>query len=115
MITEKEVQFLRYWERVRVAESTFTSKLSRGLPMAFLFGLPIILTVVVVKLFVPDFSMKISKTSAGAFVTVVIATGIIIVFYAFFRMQYKWEMNEQLYQELKIKENKSIESPKNTN
>lgn len=110
MISEKDIEFLRYWERVRDAESTFTSKLSRGLPMAFLFGLPIILTLVVVKLFVPDFAMKISKTSSGAFVTVVIATGIIIVFYAFFRMQYKWEMNEQLYQELKIKENKSIES-----
>lgn len=110
MISEKDIEFLRYWERVRDAESTFTSKLSRGLPMAILFGLPIILSMVVVKLFVPDFAMKISKTSPGAFVTVVIATGIIIVFYAFFRMQYKWEMNEQLYQELKIKENKSIES-----
>ena len=115
MISEKDIEFLRYWERVRDTEGTFTSKLTRGLPMAFLFGLPIILSVVVVKLFVPDFSMKISKTSPGAFVTVVIATFIIILFYAFFRMQYKWEMNEQLYQELKVKENKSIESSNKKN
>jgi hypothetical protein len=40
---------------------------------------------------------------------------LVIVFYAYFRMQYKWEMNEQLYKELKCKENKKIQSSTNIN
>lgn len=108
MLSEKDIQFLRYWERVRDSESTFMSKLSRGLPMAFLFGLPILLSVVVVRLLMPNYYLKMSQTSPGAFVTVIIAICIIIAFYAYFRMEYKWEMNEQLYQELKFKENKSL-------
>ncbi len=108
MLSEEDIKFLRYWERVRDSESTFMSKLTRGLPMAFLFGLPILLSVVVVRLLMPNYYLKMSQTSPGAFVTVIIAILIIIVFYAFFRMEYKWEMNEQLYQEMKFKENKNI-------
>jgi hypothetical protein len=51
--------------------------------------------------------MKMSATSPGAFITILIAMIIIIVFYAYFRMQYKWEMNEQLYNEIKAKQNKT--------
>lgn len=115
MISEKEVKFLRYWEQVRETESSFTSKLTRGLPMAFLFGLPIILSIIVVRLFMPEWYTKISKTSPGTFITVIIAMCLVILFYAFFRMQYKWEMNEQLYSELKNKENKSIQLSTNNN
>lgn len=104
MISEKEIAFLRYWERNRDIENTFVSKLTRGLPMALLFGLPIILLVMVVRIFFPDWYMKISGTSPGMFTTAVIAMFGIVVFYSYFRMQYKWEMNEQLYKELKAKE-----------
>ncbi|MCW3090998.1 MAG: hypothetical protein JWP81_2067 [Ferruginibacter sp.] len=107
MISEKESAFLSYWERNRDIENTFTSKLTRGLPMAMLFGLPIILLVVVVRLFFPDWYMKISGTSPGMFVTAVVAMIGVVLFYSYFRMQYKWEMNEQLYKELKAKQNKS--------
>ncbi len=99
--------FLRYWERNREIENTFISKLTRGFPMALLFGLPIILLVVVVRLFFPDWYMKISGASPGMFLTAVIAMIGVVIFYSYFRMQYKWEMNEQLYKELKSKENKS--------
>ena len=74
--------------------------------MALLFGLPIILSVILVRIFFPDWFMKISQTSPGTFITVIIAMFIVMLFYSFFRMQYKWEMNEQLYKELKSKENK---------
>ena len=107
MISEKETAFLRYWERNREIENTFISKLTRGFPMALLFGLPIILLIVVVKIFFPDWYMKISGTSPGMFVTAIIAMIGVVIFYSYFRMQYKWEMNEQLYKELKSKENKS--------
>ena len=99
--------FLRYWESNREIENTFGSKLTRGFPMALLFGLPIILLVLVVRLFFPEWYMKMSGTSPGMFFTAVIAMLGVVIFYAYFRMQYKWEMNEQLYKELKSKENKS--------
>jgi len=108
MITEKDKAFLRYWEQNRDFENTFKRKLSGGLPMAILFGLPIILLIVVIRIFLPDWYMKISSTSSGMFFTAVVAMIVVVFFYAYFRMQYKWEMNEQLYQELKSKENKSI-------
>ena len=108
MITEKDKAFLRYWDQNRDFENTFKRKLSGGLPMAILFGLPIILLIVVIRIFLPDWYMKISSTSSGMFFTAVVAMIVVVLFYAYFRMQYKWEMNEQLYQELKSKENKSI-------
>ena len=107
MISEKEIAFLRYWEQNRDREKTFASKLTRGFPMAILFGLPIILLVLVVRIFIPDWYMKMSDTSPGMFITAVLAMIGVVLFYAYFRMQYKWEMNEQLYKELKSKENKS--------
>ncbi len=106
MISEKDIAFLRYWEHNRDTENTFISKVTRGFPMALLFGLPIILLVVVIRLFLPEWYMKISGTSPGMFVTAIIAMMGVVVFYSYFRMQYKWEMNEQLYKELKSKENK---------
>ena len=113
MISEKDKAFLTYWERVRESESTVISKISRGLPMAFLFALPIILSVIVVRLFAPVWYMKMSATSPGAFVTVIVAMLLIIIFYAYFRMQYKWEMNEQLYTEIKSKKYKSDKQQNN--
>ncbi len=107
MLSEKDKAFLHYWELHREKENTVLSKLTRGFPMALLFGLPIILLVVSVRLFLPEWYMKISGTSTGMFFTAVIAMMGVVLFYAFFRMQYKWEMNEQLFKELKIKESKS--------
>ncbi len=104
-MTEKENQFLTYWEKNRETQSTFISKLLRGLPMALLFALPVLLLVVCVWLLFPDWYMKISKTSPGAFIMVIIALMMVVAFYSFFRMQYKWEMNEQLYNEIKAKKN----------
>jgi hypothetical protein len=106
MITERERQFLRYWEQSRDRENTFLSKLIRGLPMALIFSLPILLSVIVIRLFFPDWYTKISQTTPGMFISAIVAVFCLVIFYAYFRMQYKWEMNEQLYQELKIKEDK---------
>jgi len=105
MLTEKDIEFLRYWEKNRESESTFSSKLLSGIPMAILFTLPILLLVLTVWLFIPDWYMKISKTSPGMFISAIFAMILIVLFYSFFRMQFKWENNEQLYKELKNKEN----------
>lgn len=113
MLTEKETKFLRYWEQNRAKESTVISKISRGLPMAVLFALPILLLVVAVWIYFPDWYMKISKTTPGMFITTIFAMFGVILFYSFFRMQFKWESNEQLYHEMKIKEDASNKNSDN--
>lgn len=113
MLTDKEKQFLEYWEQNRDYESLFLSKLLRGLPMSLLFSLPIILSVVAVKLYSPDWDMKISKTSPGTFITIIFAVLLITLFYAFFRMHFKWENNEQVYKIIKLKKEKQNKENQN--
>ncbi|MBC7936300.1 MAG: hypothetical protein H7Y86_13195 [Rhizobacter sp.] len=104
MLTQKELSFIDYWEKEKDIQSRFSSKLLGGLPMATMFGMPVILFILVVYLWFPDWYMKISGTSAGSFIMVVVAVLISILFFSYFRMHFKWEMNEQLYTELKIKQ-----------
>ena len=107
MLTEREVAFITYWETYRTPHNKFWSKLVRGLPMAIMFGLPIILIILAVYIYFPDWYAKLSNTNSGSFVTVVIAVMIAILFFSYFRMHFKWEMNEQLYKELVYKQKKS--------
>ena len=107
MLTEKEKQFLIYWEQNRNVHAEFSSKLLRGFPMALLFSLPILLSILVVKIFFPEWYTKISQTSPGMFATIIFAVLIISLFYAIFRMHSKWEHNEEVYKILKSKENKN--------
>jgi hypothetical protein len=107
MLSEKEVIFLRHWESVREKESSFASKLTRGLPVAFLFGLPILTSVVLVYFLSPEWYTKISQAAAGSTGVILISIFIFILFFSYFRMHFKWEMNEQLYLELKSREKRT--------
>lgn len=95
------MEFMRHWEAVRSRESRFMSKLGRGLPMAMLFGLPVILSLMAVYILSPDWYAKVSVSASGVFETLVLAVVLIILFFSYFRMHFKWEMNEQLYLELR--------------
>jgi membrane protease YdiL (CAAX protease family) len=122
MLTEKEKQFLVRWPTVRVRESSFKHKLLAGLPMALMFALPILIFFAVVKIFfpswfttashkqaeivTPELTERFMKLSAGDIMAAFVAVLIVVLFFSYFRMQYKWEMNEQLYQELKNAEKK---------
>ncbi len=106
MLTEEEENFYAYWEQNRLAFSTTKSKLLRGLPYASLFGLPIILFIGLVYIRFPDWYLKISKTSPESYLVVFIAIIIFIIVYAYIRMHFKWEMNEQAYKEMKQIKNK---------
>ena len=112
MLSDKETQFLVYWEKNREKQNTVAAKLISGIPMALLFSLPILLLIVMVRLFFPGWYMKISGISAGSFVTAIFAIFGIVLFYSFFRMQFKWEMNEQLFKELKKRQTE--DSPGNS-
>jgi hypothetical protein len=122
MLTEKEKQFIIYWPTARLRESTFKHKLLAGLPMALMFALPILIFFAAVKIFFPswftvashkqaeivtaELPEKFMKLSSGDMMAAFIAVLIVVLFFSYFRMHYKWEMNEQLYQELKNKEKK---------
>lgn len=106
MLSSKELKFLEYWEKNRDTEGTFARKLIGGLPMAIIFCTPILFFLAAVYFFLPDWYAKISNTSMETFVVVVIAVCIAIIFYAYFRMHFRWEMNEQLFMELKFKQKK---------
>lgn len=107
MLTEKEIAFMRYWEEHREEQNSFVSKLLRGLPMAIMFSLPIVLFILAVYIWFPDWYTKISATTSGSFVTILIAVFICVVFFSYFRMHFKWEMNDQLYGELKQKQKRA--------
>jgi hypothetical protein len=103
MLNNKQQQFIQRWERVRLHEGTFKFKLLAGLPFAALFAFPILLSVPAVYLFVPAWFTKVSKMQPGTIPTIVIAVLLITFLFGYFRMQYKWEQNEELYQRLKAK------------
>lgn len=103
MLSEKDKDFMIYWEKEKERRSTFSAKLIQGLPMAALFCAPILLFIASVYLFFPEWYTKVSNSLPGSITTIVIAVIICVFFFSYFRMQYKWEMNEQLYRELKQK------------
>lgn len=106
MLSEKEKDFIIYWEKEKERRKTFSAKLTEGLPMAALFCVPILLFITAVYFFFPEWYTKISSRLPGSITTIVIAVIICMLFFSYFRMQYKWETNEQLYQELKQKTDK---------
>jgi hypothetical protein len=107
MLSEKDRAFMLYWERERDKQNKFVNKLMAGLPMAFIFCLPILLLLGVVYFYLPEFYTRIStalNTSSSTMLVIVVAVFCCVLFFAYFRMHYKWEMNEQYYQALKSKE-----------
>lgn len=105
MLSKKEEDFIKHWELVRIPYSTFSSKLMRGLPMSIIFTFPVLLSLALVYFLSPEWYTKISQNLNGSFAPIVIGLFLITLFFSFFRMHFKWEMNEQLYQELISKSN----------
>ncbi len=109
MLSQKEKDFIGHWESVREHEGRFANKLAKGLPMALLFGLPIILSLVAVYFFSPEWYAKVSSAANGVSGVLIIAVMITVLFFSYFRMHFRWEMNEQLYHELKGKEKTEVQ------
>ena len=125
---------MAYWEQEREARNTFANKLFSGLPVALLFGLPLIVIVFVIQYFFPqwynrasqvtqqtengqriitkefennpEWYNKVTQFSTGTFMAIIIAVLIGVFVFSYLRMNYKWEANDQLYKELKAKQNK---------
>jgi hypothetical protein len=99
MLTSEEEKFLVYWEANRIKEKSFFSQLSLGLPLALVMGVAILLN------YITGWYRRANMVANGQSTPfiLIIALVIIAVFCSVFYKRHKWEMNEQLFTELKIK------------
>jgi pilus assembly protein TadC len=101
MITEQEKLFIDYWDKNRDKQKRSFYQLLVGLPIGLVFALPILLSVIF-----HDWYKQMSFISGSQLTVILIGVLGIAVFFALFRMKFKWEENEQLYKELKYKQEK---------
>ncbi len=101
MITEQEKLFINYWQANRDKQKKTWYQLAWGLPLGLVFAFPVLLSVIF-----DDWYKQMVFISGSQITVILIAVLGIAVFFALFRMKFKWEENEQLYKELKFKEQK---------
>jgi len=102
MLDQKEKLFVEYWERNREREKNILYQLLTGLPIGLLFALPIIFI-----LFTGRYWFKRADMVANSElnpVLLVAAVFIIATFVAVMYRRHQWDMKEQQYKELKVKE-----------
>ncbi|WP_018611455.1 hypothetical protein [Segetibacter koreensis] len=99
MLTEQEEKFLVYWENNKEKEKSFFRQISFGLPLGLLIGLGILLN------FMSGWYTRATMVanSQSTPLVLIIAIIIIVFFCSIFYSRHRWEMNDQKYQELKIK------------
>ena len=103
MLNDDEKRFIKYWEQNRKNRKRYLRRLSIGLPLGVLL---------VVAIFVNFFSgwdkradMIMYQQSSLIYVLLGAAL-LIIVFIVVFSARYRWDINEQRYQELLSKKDK---------
>jgi pilus assembly protein TadC len=101
MLTEEEKLFLEYWEKNRDKEKHFARQLASGLPLGLVFALPVLVAVIF-----HNWYKSMIYISGSQVIVISIGVLGIAIFFAIFRMKFKWENNEQLYKELKFKAKK---------
>ena len=99
MLTNDEKLFIEYWEKNRDKEKHFMRQLAGGLPIGLVFALPVLVVVIF-----HNWYKSMTYISGSQIIVITIGVLGIAVFFALFRMKFKWENNEQLYKELKFKE-----------
>ena len=107
MLSEREKQFIEYWEANRDKEKKTNRQLLIGLPIGLLFTIPILLSVFSAKFWYKRADMEANSTSPTVLLVAVL---VIAVFIAIFYKRHQWEMKEQQYQELKAKERRETGS-----
>lgn len=109
MLTEREKQFVAYWQQHRDKEKRLFRQLLVGLPIGLVFVIPIILN------FSSGWYKRANMWARGhaddnTGTVLVVAGLIILVFIAIFSKRHRWEMNEQTYRELLSKQEKEKET-----
>jgi len=99
MITAQEKLFIDFWDKNREKQKRSFHQLAIGLTVGLVFALPILLSVIF-----HDWYKQMVYISGSQITVILVGVLGITVFFALFRMKFKWEQNEQLYKELKYKE-----------
>jgi hypothetical protein len=103
MLTKEETDFIAYWEVNRLKQKKFVKYLQFGLPPGVIIGIAIFINV---------FSgwdkraFMVLNADPSLILVLLVAVIAIIVFIAIFTVRYRWDMNEQHYQELLAREKK---------
>lgn len=98
MLSAEEKEFMQWWEQNRSKEKRLLSQLTIGLPLGLAFGFPILLSIMF-----RGWYKNMPYVSGSQLTIILIAVLLVVVFYAIFKMRFKWEMNEQRYLELQQK------------
>ena len=104
MLDRREKLFIEYWELNREKEKNIFYQVLTGLPIGLLFALPIIFIVFTSRYWFKRADM-VANTELNP-VLLVSAVFIIATFVAVLYKRHQWEMKEQQYKELKVKENR---------
>lgn len=103
MYTEKEAEFMRYWEHARLKKKRSLRNLIISTPLGI---------VIMIAIFLNFFSGWYKKAAMQAnadpslFIILLIAGIIIVAFVAIFSSYHKWDINENYYKELLARKNK---------
>jgi len=108
MLSDSEKRFISHWEKVRLPYSTTISKFKRGLPIALIFGGSLFLSLIGVYFLSPEWYTKISQRANSSVFAIIIGLFLSVLFFAYFKMHFKWEMDEQLFNELNAKHKKYL-------
>ncbi len=111
MLSTEEMRFLDYWAANREKQRSLPRQLFFGLPFGLLLGIGIVV------LFESGWYERATMVAYSQSSPYVLLAAIIItaVFTGVFYKRYKWEMNEQRYKELKLKEKSAEKEQKATN
>ncbi|MBA2499909.1 MAG: hypothetical protein H0V30_09310 [Chitinophagaceae bacterium] len=108
LLSSDEERFIEWWEKNRDNRKKSFRQLMIGLPMATVFVVAILFNFFAG--WYKRATMMINTQSSSLILVLLIAGIGIVVFYSIFSMRYKWEMNEQRYQELQAKKHSTKSS-----
>lgn len=101
MLSADEKAFIKYWEENRGKTKHWTSHLKTGFLYGLIFALPILIN------YLSGWFTNIRFYLPGTLLFISIAVTGVVFFFAIFYQRYRWERNEQLYEELRAKEKNS--------
>jgi len=107
MLSEKEKAFITYWEKNRVKEKSILKQFFPGLPLGLALGVAILLA------FDSGWYERANMIAQAQSSPVILFIAIagIVAFTGFFYKKFRWEMNEQAYKELKLKNGPDDDTP----
>ena len=94
MLTQKEKDFIDYWERNRDRQKKVFWQFLVGIPLGLLFAVPIAIN------FGSGWYRRAMMVVNSGGLALLLALVLIVVFVAIFSQQHKWEQHDQKYREL---------------